>query len=96
MARTEMGQPDAKGRRRAEIVPGSEHVVPADAVVMAFGFRPHSMEWLAKHSVELDSQGRIIAPEGSENAFQTSNENLRRWRYRSRFRSGGHRDCRRP
>jgi glutamate synthase (NADPH/NADH) small chain len=29
------------------------------------------MEWLAKHSVELDSQGRIIAPEGSENAFQT-------------------------
>ncbi|VTN12065.1 Glutamate synthase [NADPH] small chain [Raoultella terrigena] len=40
---------------------------------MAFGFRPHSMEWLAKHSVELDSQGRIIAPEGNENAFQTSN-----------------------
>ena len=76
MARTEMGQPDAKGRRRAEIVPGSEHVVPADAVVMAFGFRPHSMEWLAKHSVELDSQGRIIAPEGSENAFQTSNPKI--------------------
>ncbi|UMH83169.1 FAD-dependent oxidoreductase [Klebsiella pneumoniae] len=62
--------------RRREIVPGSEHVVPADAVVMAFGFRPHSMEWLAKHSVELDSQGRIIAPEGSENAFQTSNPKI--------------------
>ncbi len=60
MARTEMGQPDAKGRRRAEIVPGSEHVVPADAVVMAFGFRPHSMEWLAKHSVELDSA--VLSP----------------------------------
>jgi glutamate synthase (NADPH/NADH) small chain len=76
MARTEMGQPDAKGRRRAEIVAGSEHVIPADAVVMAFGFRPHSMEWLAKHSVELDSQGRIIAPEGSDNAFQTSNPKI--------------------
>ncbi len=61
MVRTEMGEPDAKGRRRAEIVAGSEHIVPADAVIMAFGFRPHSMEWLAKHSVELDSQGRIIA-----------------------------------
>lgn len=70
MVRTEMGEPDAKGRRRAEIVAGSEHVVPADAVVMAFGFRPHSMEWLAKHSVELDSQGRIIAPERSDNAFR--------------------------
>lgn len=62
MVRTEMGEPDAKGRRRAEIVAGSEHIVPADAVIMAFGFRPHNMEWLAKHSVELDSQGRIIAP----------------------------------
>lgn len=61
MVRTEMGEPDAKGRRRAEIVAGSEHIVPADAVIMAFGFRPHNMEWLAKHSVELDSQGRIIA-----------------------------------
>ena len=76
MARTEMGAPDAKGRRRAEIVAGSEHVIPADAVVMAFGFRPHSMEWLAKHSVELDSQGRVIAPEGSDNAFQTSNPKI--------------------
>ena len=46
------------------------------AVIMAFGFRPHNMEWLAKHSVELDSQGRIIAPEGSDNAFQTSNPKI--------------------
>lgn len=76
MARTEMGQPDAAGRRRAEIVPGSEQVLPADAVVMAFGFRPHKMEWLADFSVELDQQGRIIAPEGSENAFQTSNPKI--------------------
>ncbi|MGK7591668.1 glutamate synthase small subunit, partial [Salmonella enterica] len=27
MVRTEMGEPDAKGRRRAEIVAGSEHIV---------------------------------------------------------------------
>ncbi|VDZ76474.1 glutamate synthase [Salmonella bongori] len=76
MVRTKMGEPDAKGRRRAEIIAGSEHVVPADAVIMAFGFRPHRMEWLAKHSVELDSQGRIIAPERSDNAFQTSNPKI--------------------
>lgn len=95
MARTEMGQPDEKGRRRAEIVPGSEHVVPADAVVMAFGFRPHSMEWLAKHSVELDS-GPYYRPGRQRKRLPDQQpENLRRWRYRSRFRSGGHRDCRR-
>ncbi|VEC20046.1 Glutamate synthase [NADPH] small chain [Shimwellia blattae] len=76
MARTEMGAPDARGRRRAEIVAGSEHLLPADAVVMAFGFRPHSMAWLAEHGVELDTQGRIIAPERAENAFQTSNPKI--------------------
>jgi glutamate synthase (NADPH/NADH) small chain len=43
---------------------------------MAFGFRPHSMQWLEKHSVELDSQGRILAPEGSDNPFQTSNPKI--------------------
>lgn len=74
--RTEMGQPDAAGRSRAEIIAGSEHVLPADAVVMAFGFRPHKMEWLGDFSVELDGQGRIIAPEQSENAHQTSNPKI--------------------
>lgn len=76
MARTELGAPDAAGRRRAEIVPGSEHVMDADAVVMAFGFRPHKMEWLAAHDVELDNQGRIVAPESKDNAFQTSNPKI--------------------
>ncbi|RLM27570.1 glutamate synthase [Brenneria alni] len=76
MARTELGAPDANGRRRPEIVEGSEHVLEADAVIMAFGFRPHKMAWLAEHGVELDSQGRIIAPENSNNAFQTSNPKI--------------------
>ncbi|ARJ41468.1 glutamate synthase small subunit [Pantoea alhagi] len=76
VARTEMGQPDAQGRRRAEIVAGSEHILPADAVVVAFGFRPHKMEWLEQFSVELDAQGRIIAPEAEENAFQTTNPKI--------------------
>ena len=76
VARTELSAPDAQGRRRPEIVAGSEHVLPADAVVTAFGFRPHSMAWLEKHSINLDSQGRILAPEGSENAFQTSNPKI--------------------
>lgn len=40
MARTELGAPDANGRRRPEIVEGSEHVLEADAVIIAFGFRP--------------------------------------------------------
>ncbi|GAB7258721.1 glutamate synthase small subunit [Dickeya ananatis] len=76
MIRTELGAPDANGRRRPELVEGSEHVLEADAVIMAFGFRPHKMAWLADHGVELDTQGRIIAPEQSNSAFQTSNPKI--------------------
>ena len=41
MVSTELGPPDAKGRRQPQPIPGSEEVVPADAVVIAFGFRPN-------------------------------------------------------
>lgn len=76
MGRTELGAADANGRRRAEVVEGSEQLLAADAVVMAFGFRPHRMDWLSAHDVALDSQGRIVAPESSDNAFQTSNPKI--------------------
>ncbi len=35
--RTELGEPDASGRRRPEPVPGSEHVIPCDTVIAAIG-----------------------------------------------------------
>lgn len=35
-----LGEPDASGRRRPEPIPGSEHEVPADLVLIAFGFDP--------------------------------------------------------
>ncbi|MGK2946260.1 MAG: glutamate synthase small subunit [Candidatus Malihini olakiniferum] len=76
MVRTELSTPDATGRRRPEIIEGFEHVLEADAIIIAFGFRPHKMEWLAKHNVELDSQGRIVASERNESAFQTSNPKI--------------------
>ena len=37
---TTLGEPDEGGRRRPEPMPGSEHVLPADAVIIAFGFQP--------------------------------------------------------
>jgi len=38
--RMELGEPDAKGRRKPHPVPGSEHLVPADVVLIAYGFDP--------------------------------------------------------
>lgn len=76
MVKTALGEPDAAGRRRPETMPDSEHVLPADAVIMAFGFQPHAMPWLADFDVDLDQQGRIMTPSQNNMAFQTSNPRI--------------------
>lgn len=37
VARTELGNPDASGRRSPRVVPGTEHVLPVDRVIEALG-----------------------------------------------------------
>lgn len=76
MRRTEMGAPDSQGRRQAVPVEGSEHIILADAVIMAFGFSPHRMGWLAEHNVLLDRQGRVVAPTVAGYPYQTSNRKI--------------------
>src|SRR6185312_14511722 len=46
---TRLGAPDARGRRVPEPIPETEHVLPADAVIIAFGFLPSPPEWLSQH-----------------------------------------------
>jgi glutamate synthase (NADPH/NADH) small chain len=38
--RMELGEPDASGRRKPRPVPGSEYTLPADLVLIAYGFDP--------------------------------------------------------
>ncbi len=73
---TELGEPDEQGRRRPEIVPGSEEILDAEVVVIAFGFRPSPADWFADHAIELDDGGRVIAPEQGEFPFQTRNPKI--------------------
>jgi glutamate synthase (NADPH/NADH) small chain len=73
---TKMGEPDENGRRRPEVIPGSEEVLPADAVLIAFGFRPSPPDWLKDVSVEVNSWGGVEAPEQGQFAFQTSNPKI--------------------
>lgn len=70
---TRLGEPDAKGRRSPEPIPGSEQILPADAVIIAFGFRPSPADWFSDVQVEVDGTGRVIAPEHARYKFQTSN-----------------------
>lgn len=78
MLRTELGEPDAAGRRRPQPIAGSEFVLEADAVIMAFGFQPHAMSWLAQHGVKLDKYGTIIAPPVNHHSHpcQTTNPKI--------------------
>ena len=70
---TRLGEPDAKGRRHPEVIPGSEEVLPADVVLIAFGFRPNPPEWFDSASVKTSDWGGVIAPEQQRYKFQTSN-----------------------
>ncbi|MEM0514561.1 FAD-dependent oxidoreductase [Pseudoalteromonas sp. YIC-827] len=76
MAQTQLGEPDENGRRRAEEVPDSEHIVAADAVLMAFGFKPHKMQWLEPFGVEINHWGGINAPEQGAFTHQTTNPKI--------------------
>lgn len=70
---TRLGEPDAGGRRRPEPVPDTEQVLPADAVVIAFGFRPSPADWFAEHAVETLPNGRVRVDTLGKSPFQTTN-----------------------
>lgn len=73
---TVMGEPDEQGRRRAEPVPGSEEILPADVVLIAFGFRPNPQPWFSTQGVKVNSWGGVIAPEAQPYKFQTTNPKI--------------------
>ncbi|WP_331346307.1 FAD-dependent oxidoreductase [Cellvibrio sp. UBA7661] len=70
---TKMGEPDAKGRRSPVVIPGSEEVLPADVVLIAFGFRPSPQPWFETNGVKTNDWGGVIAPEHQQFKFQTTN-----------------------
>ncbi len=74
--KTQLGAADANGRRSPEAIEGSEFIMEADAVVIAFGFLPSPPQWMKDAGVELDSRGRVVAVENSNFALQTSKENI--------------------
>jgi len=70
---TRMGEPGEDGRRRPEPIEGSEQVLPADAVVIAFGFQPNPPAWFADIEVATNDWDGVIAEEEQTYKFQTSN-----------------------
>jgi glutamate synthase (NADPH/NADH) small chain len=73
---TALGEPDERGRRSPQPVPNSEEIIEADAVIIAFGFRPSPAPWFANFGIEVNSWGGVVAPADGKCAFQTSNEKV--------------------
>jgi glutamate synthase (NADPH/NADH) small chain len=74
--KTELGAADAKGRRSPEPIAGSEFIMEADAVVIAFGFLPSPPQWMKDAGVEIDKRGLVLAADNSEFALQTTKQNI--------------------
>jgi len=64
---------DAHGRARPEIVAGSEEDIPADVVILSFGFLASPPDWCAEFGIALDANGRINNSGEGRLPMQTSN-----------------------
>ncbi|KUM03979.1 FAD-dependent oxidoreductase [Chromobacterium subtsugae] len=78
LAETRLGAPDAKGRRKAEVIPGSEEVVECDHVLIAFGFQASAAPWFSSQGIEVDGSGRTMVSSRVAKGFkyQTANPKI--------------------
>ena len=70
---TRLGEPGPDGRRRPEAIPGSEEVLEADTIIMAFGFQPSPAPWFDDVGVDVNDWGGVVAEEHQKFGFQTTN-----------------------
>ena len=92
--RMELGEPDAKGRRKPREIAGSEFDVPVDVILVAFGFDP----------VPIFAAGNADQHRGQRMGWRGCRcqpddkraGHLRRWRSRTRSRPGRARCARQP
>lgn len=73
---TRLGTPGPDGRRRPEPVAGTETVLPADAVVIAFGFLPNPPPWFSEYGIETLPSGRLRVATHGNFAYQTTNPKI--------------------
>jgi glutamate synthase (NADPH/NADH) small chain len=73
---TQLSEPGPDGRRRPEPVAGSEVVIEADAIIMAFGFQPSPADWFSEKGVTCNDWDGVIAPEHQTFKFQTANPKI--------------------
>lgn len=63
---------DGNGRARSEVVAGSEEVLPADIVILAFGFLPEPPQWALANGIEFAANGKIVLGGAGRRPLQTT------------------------
>ncbi|HEX7570891.1 MAG TPA: NADPH-dependent glutamate synthase [Verrucomicrobiae bacterium] len=58
-----LGEPDSSGRRRPEVIPGSEFVLDCDVVVVAIGTKSNPLLTATCPDLKLNKWGNIVADE---------------------------------
>ena len=61
----ELGEPDAKGRRRPIAIEGSEYVLDVDTVIMSIGTSPNPLIKSTTAGLETNPHGCLIVEEGT-------------------------------
>ncbi len=64
------------GRTATETVPGTDQVIPADAVIVAFGFEANPPPWLSDLGVDVHDSGRVRVSQSRERALQTTSPRI--------------------
>lgn len=70
--RMELGDPDASGRRRPVVIPGSEFVIDADCMIMAIGTSPNPLIRSTTEGLDVNRRGCLVVDEHE----QTSREGV--------------------
>jgi glutamate synthase (NADPH/NADH) small chain len=73
LVETRLGPPGPRGRRIAEVVPGTEETIAADAVIIAFGFLPSPPDWFEPERIGVYPNGRVRVSGTTPVKFQTTN-----------------------
>ncbi len=73
LVETRLGPPGPRGRRMPEVIPGTEETIPADAVIIAFGFLPSPADWFGGAGIGLHANGRVRVATAGAWRHQTTN-----------------------
>ena len=73
---TRLTDPDHNGRQVPIPITNSEKIFNADAVIIAFGFRPSPPDWAENYTINLKRNGLVDVDCQDNLDFQTSNPKI--------------------